>query len=474
MPDEKQSTLIPDRLNTRQKLGLILAIASIVISQVLPETSQLSVAGMKTVGLLIAYLIMLITEALPIIIIGLLSCALMPLLGITPNLPRALVGFSEPIVFFVLASFGLAMALTRIPLSQRILRALLRKFGMNIESVLLSMMICCALVSSIVSNVPTCMIFMTISLDFIKLYQDEEKRRISARTFMIAMPVASMIGGMITPAGSSNNILTMGLIEQHTGKAITFLQWMFAGIPLTIVMIPLAWFVLLKTQKPAQISETDIARFIDSMDIPEKIETKEKKVIVITIIMFTLWILSSWIPAINTVIVAVLGACVFMLPGMRIIKLETFIKENSWDAFFLMASVLSISRAMIDNGVSALIAQSIPALNMPLFLLIAFSAILIFVSLLIIPVAPSLLPIMAMPLASIAVATGASPVLVLLTAGLCGANCYLLPLDTVPIITYSKGYYSMTDMAKSTIFLQLAMIVFVMLWLPLVGMVFKM
>ena len=57
----------------------------------------------------------------------------------------------------------------------------------------------------------------------------------------------------------------------------------------------------------------------------------------------------------------------------------------------------------------------------------------------------------------------------MLAAALCAGNCYLLPLDTVPLITYAKGYYSMTDMAKSTAFLQIAMVVLCAIWLPLVG-----
>ena len=58
---------------------------------------------------------------------------------------------------------------------------------------------------------------------------------------------------------------------------------------------------------------------------------------------------------------------------------------------------------------------------------------------------------------------------IMLAAALCAGNCYLLPLDTVPLITYAKGYYSMTDMAKSTAFLQIAMVILCALWLPLVG-----
>lgn len=124
---------------------------------------------------------------------------------------------------------------------------------------------------------------------------------------------------------------------------------------------------------------------------------------------------------------------------------------------------------MINNGVSAAIAGAIPTMNAGLPILLAFIALLIFITLIIIPVASSMIPIMAVPLITIALGAGANPALVMLTAALCAGNCYLLPLDTVPLITYSKGYYSMTDMAKSTAFLQLAMIILCALWLPLIG-----
>jgi len=60
----------------------------------------------------------------------------------------------------------------------------------------------------------------------------------------------------------------------------------------------------------------------------------------------------------------------------------------------------------------------------------------------------------------------------MLTAALCAGNCYLLPLDTVPLITYSKGYYSMTEMMKSTFLLQISMIILCSVWLPLLSNLF--
>ena len=450
-------------------IGIIGAVLVLVMSMFLPAMGDITQVGMRTVGMLAAFLILLVTEALPVVVISLMFCALMPLLGVVPSFGKALSGYAEPIVFFTLASFGIAAALTTIPLSRRILRALLRAFGKNVGQVLLSMMSACALLSSIVSNVPTCAIFMAIALDFVKLYDNEEERRKTARMFMIAIPVASMIGGMMTPAGSSINLLAMGQLEAHAGMEITFVQWMCAGIPLTLVMIPLAWWLMCKVYKPAEVTAKQVKSFIGSMDIPERMDSKERKVCVITIAMLALWIASSWIKGINVMIVAMLGCCVMFLPGVEVLDVKTFLRENSWDAFFLVGSVISIANAMITNGVSAAIAGAIPAMDVGLPLLLAFTAVLIFVTLVVIPVASSMIPIMAVPLIAIATGAGASPALIMLAAALCAGNCYLLPLDTVPLITYAKGYYSMTDMAKSTAWLQIAMVILCALWLPLVG-----
>lgn len=456
-------------ITKKELMGIITACTVLVISLCLPANACLTVTGIRTVGVLIAFLVMLVTEALPVVVTSLIFCGLMPVLGVTANLGEALTGYSEPIVFFTLASFGIAAAMTIITLSKRILRMMLKAFGRDIKSVLLAVMIACAVFSSIVSNVPTCAIFMAISLEFLKLYDNEEDRRKSGRTFMIAIPIASMIGGMMTPAGSSVNLIAISQLEKYNGTTVSFVQWMCAGIPMAIVLVPLAWFLMVKIYKPARVPRQSIEKFVDTMDIPEKIGEKEIKVIIIVCAMLVLWISSSWISMINVMTVATLGCCIMFVPGVEVLDVDTFLHENSWDAFFLVGTVLSISTAMINNGVSDVIAGLIPSLDVSTMILIAFTAVLIFVSLIVIPVATSLIPILAPALITVAVNAGVAPVLIMMTAAICACNCYLLPLDTVALITYGKGYYAMTDMMKSTIFLQLMIIILAMLWLPVVG-----
>jgi sodium-dependent dicarboxylate transporter 2/3/5 len=450
-------------------VGIISAVAILIVMLFIPSFGQLGQGGVRTIGMLAAFLVLLITEALPMMLTCLIFLALMPLLKVTPHFSAALAGFSNQVVFFILASFGIAAAFTTIPLSKRLLIALLKVFGKSVRSMLFALMMCSAIISSIVSNVPTCAIFMAISLSFLELYQDPEAKKKAGRAFMIAIPVASMIGGMMTPAGSSINLLTITLLEQHTGKTITFVQWMAAGIPLTVVLLPIAWRLICGVYKPAEIDSQAVQNFILNLDISPKISPAEVKTLVITGVMLVLWILSSWYREINVMVVALAGCCLFCLPGIKVLNFKTFLDQVSWESFFLVGTVLSLGSAMVSNKVSEWLVSQIPEMTLSAPLLVAFVTALTFLLLVVIPVAPSLVTFMSFPFITLAAGMGISPVLVMLAFGLCVANCYLLPLDTVPLLTYSTGYYSMTDMMKSTLLLQLCIVIIMSLWIPLIG-----
>ncbi len=460
-------------MKDKKKIMILLLTALVLIlSCWIPQQPFLGTAGIRTIGIVIAFLILLVSEALPITLICLIFIGLMPVLHVVASFNAALSGFSNQVVFFILASFGIAAAFTRVPLTTRVLAFLIRRFGKSIQSILLAIMVCSALLSSVVSNVPTCAIFMALGLKFLEFYDDENQRKASGKAFMIAIPISSMIGGMITPAGSSINLLAISLLEQYTGSTITFVQWMGFGIPLTLLMIPFAWLCILLVFKPAEITGEQIDRFLIRLDIeiPPKMGSDERKVLAVVGIMLVLWIASSWIPGINVMVVALLGCCVMFLPGMDILDMKRFLQKNvSWDSFFLVGTVLSIGNALVENGVSQWIQTLLPTASLSLPVLLAFESVLIFALLIVIPVAPSLVTLLAAPLIALGGMNGCAPELVVLVLGLVAANCYLLPLDTVTLLTYGTGYYAMSDMPKCTLWLQLFMTALMATLVPLLG-----
>lgn len=475
------------KLTPIKLIGLLLSTIILIVSIFLPSVEvssglEISNLGWRTLCLLLSFLILLVTNALPVVVLSLLYMGLMALLlqgdkSLQSSLSESLEGFAKPVLYFTLASFALAAAFTKTPLSKRILKFLLKYFGKNISLVVLVMMIASALVSSIISNVPTCAVFMSIALSFLQLYKNEEDKKKTGKTLMIAIPVSSMIGGIITPAGSSINLLAIGILEEYCGLSISFIQWMVAGLPIAAILLPLAWFLMIKIYKPAEMSKEEISTFASSIDIPEKISSNEIKTLIIASIMFILWILSSWFDVLNVMIIAILGAVCFFLPGISVLDVDSFLKENSWDAFFLVGSVLSLSIAMTRYGVVDLIKGFIPTtLSIPIIPILMIVCVIVFLCLIILPVATSLVPTISIPLlvlAEAALGVGSKVLaLVIMAIAMSAGNCYLLPLDTVSLITYSKGYYSMLDMAKTTVFLQIALTILVSLWLPIVGLMF--
>jgi len=334
---------------------------------------------------------------------------------------------------------------------------------------LFAFMLCILPMTAFLSSVPVAAMFLAIALNFLELYESDEEKKATGKTLMIAIPVTCLFGGIATPTGSAMNLLAINLLEEHAGYTISFVQWMSVGIPLVLLIFPVAWLLIYKIYKPAEIDPQMVRIFIEKLEVPAKIDVKETKVLVIFGIMIALWVLSSWISEINIVNVAILGTCAMFFPYIRVLEWKSFIKNVNFDAFFLVGTVLSLGIVMVNNGVADWITSMLPVNQMPLPALIAFTATLVFVVLLFLPVGPSVIAFLALPLITLSQSMGYSPALLILTLAFAASNCYLLPLDTIPLITYSADYYSMLDMPKSTLPLQLFVIVAMTLVLWVAG-----
>ena len=360
-------------------IGAILAVLILIVMNFIPATDLLSRSAINNIGILIAVIVLLVTEPLPIGITCLSTIFLLVIFNVTPDVKSALSGYTNQIVFFVLASFGISEAITKVPLTNRFLKILIKLFGKNVRLILLAFMIASAVLSSFVSNVATTAVFIAVVLTFLQIYKNDNDRKKTGKAFMIALPVASMIGGMITPAGSSLNLLTMNYIRQLTGISVSFVEWMLMGIPVVVIMLPIAWLIIVKVYGVTELGEKDIQDFVNNLDVPEKMDFKEKYVIAIVFAMFVFWILSSWYPVFNITVVALVGFFLFFLPKIQILTWDEFEKSVSWPAFFLLASIITVGDALIANGVDKWLITFLPSsINLPLFGIAFVGGIIVF------------------------------------------------------------------------------------------------
>jgi sodium-dependent dicarboxylate transporter 2/3/5 len=450
-----------DPARARRLTGLVASAVILGIMLATPAPSTLSPPAWRTAALFAAALVLWVSEAVPIAVTALLVVITQPLLGLA-ELPAAFASFISPVFFFVLVMFVIAQAISSTGLDRRFALWLLAKAGGDPRRVLFALIYGCGALSTIVSDVPVCAIFMAIALgifDRLKLRPGESR---FAKALMLGIPVASLIGGVGTPAGSSINILGLFLIEQGSGVRVPFLLWTAIGLPMVAIMLPIAavtiaWFY------PPEI--TSIAGAVDVVSERKQrgpLSAAEIRVLLVMAAMLVLWLLSSWHPAIDTVTVAVFGAAVMFFPFMGVFTSWKEVERGvGWDALIMIGGVTSLGAASAKTGLAKwLVDVSLSDIGgwTPVAAIAAISAFTVVIHL-ILPIAPVINAVLIPPIVLLAQSTGQNPALYGLPVAFTASCAFLLPLDAVMLVTYGKGYYGVTDLLLPGIVISIAWVI---------------
>lgn len=452
-------------MNKKQRIGIGSAVIILLGVWFFPSPEGLSVEGIRTLALLLAALMLWVTEAIPIAVTALSLIALQPVYGIaSPSI--AFTNFINSVFFFVIASYGLSIAVMNTSFINRMANFLLRKTGGGAFKVVLAMTSSVAMLSAFISNVPACAVFMGFALGMLDPLEEGPRKEGLTKTLMIAIPFGAMIGGLTTPAGSSVNILALDLLESATGTSISFLEWMLYGVPIVILSVPLTVFVLMKLFKPMEIGKESVEIIISKTKIDKPLTAKEKKLVVILLLMMGFWIAGTWVPAFNITIVALAGLISMFIPGIDILDWDSFMKGVSWDAVIMIGGVSSIGAAVAATGVSSWFMNEAVTglLNMSMIPLIALIGMFLNLIHLVLPIGPAIVAVGAQPLIDLAQAMSHSPVTFIITLSFMAGMCLLLPLDAVPLITYTKNHYTMWDMFKAGIIVSTAIVIMLAFW----------
>ncbi len=320
-------------------------------------------------------------------------------------------------------------------------------------------MICAALTSAFISDVPTCVMYMSFGEMLLKVYSDEKERAATGKSVMMAVSVASMIGGIATPVGSTVNILAAGVLERETGQHIGFLQWMLVCVPIVVIMIPLSWKLIVSFFKPVPLPEADKKSFIRSFSTDTSLNTREKKTIAIFLIMLVLWFISSWYSKINTMHVMFLGVCVMALPFVGVTTMDQIMKNIKFDILLLIGSIITMCNALMDHGLSDYITANLGTSHFSPAVFILITVLCIYALILLVPIAPSLTNIVTPIVLIVAQQMGVSAALMIPICSIAIGCGYLLPMDSVFLITYSKKFYSIREYMKVSALLMIAALV---------------
>ena len=450
---------------TVRRIGFVIGLAGFLLTLVLPAPAGMPLDAWRTAGLVWWMAAWWMSEALPLYATALLPFIVLPLLGIA-DAGKTAAAYYSPIMFLFLGGAFLALAIERAGLHRRLALAILNRAGGSNWQLLLAVMTATGLLSMLMSNTSTAMIMMPMALAMLASGGVEAGRTSGlAGALPMGIAFAASIGGLGTMVGSPTNAIAAGLIDKTLGVRISFAEWSLYALPLVVLAIPLAAWIIARVQRLASDSfEPAAAR--RAIAHGSAWSAAERRLLPVVVLTVAAWLAQPLLEPLlpkggltDGTIAAIAGLVLFILPDGTGRPLLTWLEANRapWDVVLLFGGGLALAMGMTASGLAAWLGQMLlPLAALPLILvalvLVGFVVVVTeFASN--IAVASGIMPVVA----ALVAAMGADPILLALPAALAASWGFMLPSGTGPnAIAWATGHIALPKVLKAGLMLDIA------------------
>lgn len=458
-------------MNLSSKVGLFLGPLLFFIILGLPH-NLISNQADAVIAVALWMVLWWVTEAVSISVTALLPLLLFPILKVMP-IGDVGANYGSPIVFLFFGGFVMALALEKVNLHKRIALNIIRLTGATANRVVLGFMIATAVLSMWISNTASTVVMLPIAMSVIHLLINDadgftkEDRNFSL-SVMLGIAFAANAGGIATVIGTPPNSVLIGLLENEYHIEISFLKWMVIGLPFSVIMISICYWVLVKGFFPTRNLKFKASKNIIQSELHKLGPTsgKEKMVLALFGVTVFLWVfrtlINSILPSLglsDTLISIFAAIALFTIPYN--LKKGDFIlvwsdtTKLAWGILILFGGGLSLANGMSVTGIVDLVAATIAQSNLGILLTASLLILLmLFMTELMSNVA--LVAVLAPVVAGIAIGLDLPITHLLIPITIASSCAFMLPMATPPnAIVFASGYIKVHEMARAGFLLNL-------------------
>lgn len=375
----------------RDLVVLIGAAMATAGTAVVPLGPDLSVSGQYVIATMVFAAVLWVTGALPLPVTALLVPVLLAGFGVYSGLEEALLGFADPVVFLLLAGFALAEALSAHGIDRRIALRILVRVGTSPRRLVLAVMLATALLSMMISNTATTAMMIPIAIGLVGQVAEisAEEDVAGASNFQVSMLLgtayAASLGGVGSLIGTPPNVIVVGQLRELVGVQISFVEWFAVGLPMVIVTLPIAWYLLVRIYPP-EFEDVGKARKQARAELANagSLDAAERRVVAIFAVTASLWLLGGldflfrgWLPSAwyttlfggsGTTLFGTTGhqgVLYFVIVGLLAIPALVVSGTMEWDdlagidwgTLILLGGGISLANALVDTNATTWLAD---------------------------------------------------------------------------------------------------------------------
>ncbi|MGH9379076.1 MAG: SLC13 family permease [Thermoanaerobaculia bacterium] len=469
--------MTPHGTPIRGRIGLLLGPALFALLLLLPRPDGLPVEGQRVAAVAVLMATWWMTEALPLAATALLPIVLFPALGVL-SAGESTAPYANHLIFLFLGGFFLAASLQRWGLHRRIALSVVAVVGTGARTVVRGFMLATAFLSAWISNTATTVMMLPIATAILGLLEEDETGPLGT-PLMLGIAYAASIGGIATLIGTPPNAVFAAAAEELLGRTIGFLEWMYVGVPVAVIMLGITWWLLVHVLHPlpggssaAVATKTVVRRERAALG---RMARGEWTTAIVAALTALAWVLrepkeigagtmpgiATYLPQAADSTIAVAGALLlFSIPvslerGEFALDWETA-RRIPWGILLLFGGGLSLARAFDVSGLAAWIGDRVTLFGaLPTIGLVAVVAVVFL--LLTELTSNTATATMGMPLmAGVAAGVGTDPLPLMATAALASSMAFMLPVATPPnAIVFGSGRVTIAQMARAGLWLNL-------------------
>ena len=348
----------------RANWGLVLGAAVLLAILVLPTPAGLSVAGQRMLAVFGFAIVVWITDALDYAVSAVVIAALMAvLLGLSPNLanPNVLIGtvsglttavsgFANTALILVAAALFLAAAMTVTRLDRRIALLILSRVGTRTSRIVIGAIVVSTVLALLVpSATARAAAVIPIVMGIIVAFGVDRKSRF-AGLLMITTVQAVSIWNVGIKTAAAQNMVAIGFIQKILGHDITWLSWLMAAAPFSLLLSIGLYFIMM-TMMPPEAREIPGGHATVERALSElgPMTGKEARLLALSLILLLCWATEGVLHSFDSATTTTIAVALLFLPGIGVMDWKTANPLIPWGTIVLFGIGISLGTALLQT-----------------------------------------------------------------------------------------------------------------------------
>ena len=350
------------------KFGLPLLAFVVVIFA--PTPDGLTSEGQRSLAVMALAVGFWATGGLPLSVTGIAAVILLTLLQAVPNLEAALYGFSQPVPYFLIGILTIGLGVQQSGLANRMAGYLIRLARGSPHTLYVQMLVSFAALTFALPSASTRGAILVHVYEEVMERWHVQRGTTLHRGVMMAMGSLNRLGSTALLAGGITPVVASALIGDFS-----WTRWfVLMAIPFWLILVVggIAVFLLYRSGFAGAGFAWVVGERGPGAFAPAEVRAG------LTVIGVALLWFTDFAHGLSPAVPALIAMVAMLLPGIGILSWRDLEQNLGWSNFFIIASSLSLSGALVESGAAEWFASTLVSAvggfaESPLLLLLAMS-----------------------------------------------------------------------------------------------------